>query len=102
MRRMRNTKIPWCKRVELNLETTVGSFVLRPVFIPGMASESPVATDSSTYWSVRVSLRSGRRRARGRTRPRLLRRHAAAPAPNDVAPTRGGNPDRQDGLGGGW
>jgi len=42
---MRITKIPSCRRVELNVETTVGSFVLRPVFIPGMAARSLVATD---------------------------------------------------------
>ena len=34
---MRNTKIASWRRVDLNVETTVGSFVLRPVFIPGMA-----------------------------------------------------------------
>ena len=45
---MRNTKIPSCRRVELKVETTVGSFVLRPVFIPGMAAASPVARDCST------------------------------------------------------
>jgi hypothetical protein len=45
---MRNTKRPWRRRVELKVETTVGSFVLRPVFIPGTAARSPVATGSST------------------------------------------------------
>jgi hypothetical protein len=44
---MRMTKIPSCRRVELNVETTVGSFVLRPVFIPGMVAASPVPVDFS-------------------------------------------------------
>ena len=55
---MRITRIPWCRRVDLNVETTVGSFVLRPVFIPGMAARSPVATDRSTWSRVQVAPRS--------------------------------------------
>ena len=52
--------MPWCRSVELNVETTVGSFVLRPVFIPGMASRSPVATGCSTWRPVQAAPRSRR------------------------------------------